>query len=112
MEKEIAKNKTVEEKMALADEISRGYFRQGLNCTECVLRTFMDMYDVELPEDVLCMATGFWRRHWPHQKYMRCHHRRCYGPWNRKRTAESIWPKRRNGTAHQTSSGGYLSCFW
>ena len=59
MEKEIAKNKTVEEKMALADEISRGYFRQGLNCTECVLRTFMDMYDVELPEDVLCMATGF-----------------------------------------------------
>ena len=51
--------KTVEEKMALADEISRGYFRQGLNCTECVLKTFMDIYDIDLPEDILCMATGF-----------------------------------------------------
>lgn len=59
MEKEIAKNKTVEEKMALADEIARGYFRQGLNCSESVLRTFMDIYDIELPEEVICMASGF-----------------------------------------------------
>ena len=59
MEKEIIKGKTLEEKMAVADEISRGYFRQGLNCTECVMKTFMDMYDTELPEEILCMATGF-----------------------------------------------------
>lgn len=59
MEKEIIKGKTLEEKMETADEISRGYFRQGLNCTECVLKTFMDMYDTELPEEVLCMASGF-----------------------------------------------------
>ena len=58
MEKEIIKGKTLEEKMAVADEISRGYFRQGLNCTECVMKTFMDMYDTELPEEILCMATG------------------------------------------------------
>ena len=59
MEKEIIKGKTLEEKMAVADEISRGYFRQGLNSTECVMKTFMDMYDTELPEEILCMATGF-----------------------------------------------------
>ena len=58
-EKEIIKNKTLEEKMAVANDISRNYFRQGLNCTECVLRTFLDMYDVCLSDDVLCMATGF-----------------------------------------------------
>ena len=33
MEKEIIKDKTLDEKMAIADEISRNYFRQGLNCT-------------------------------------------------------------------------------
>lgn len=59
MVKEIAKDKTLEEKMALADEIARGYFRQGLNCSECVLRTFMDMYETNLPDDILCMASGF-----------------------------------------------------
>lgn len=59
MEKELIEGKTLEEKMDIADEISRGYFRQGLNCTECVLKTFMDMYNVELPDEVLCMATGF-----------------------------------------------------
>lgn len=59
MEKEIIKDKTLDEKMAISDEISRNYFRQGLNCTECVLRTFMDMYETDLPDDILCMATGF-----------------------------------------------------
>lgn len=82
MEKEIAKNKTVEEKMALADEISRGYFRQGLNCTECVLRTFMDMYDVELPGRHSLYGYRFWRRHRSYKKYMWRHHRSCHGSWN------------------------------
>ena len=59
MKKEIALNKTTEELMALADELGRGYFRQGLNCTECVLRTFMDLYEGGVPDEVLCMATGF-----------------------------------------------------
>ena len=45
--------------MVLADELGRGYFRQGLNCTECVLRTFMDIYEVEFPDEIICMATGF-----------------------------------------------------
>ena len=59
MKKPIAENKTTEELMVLADELGRGYFKQGLNCAECVLRTFMDIYEVNLPDDVLCMATGF-----------------------------------------------------
>ena len=59
MKKEIAQGKNLEELMALADELSRGYFRQGLNCSECVLRTFMDIYETGLPEEIICMATGF-----------------------------------------------------
>ena len=59
MRKEIAQGKTTEELMALADELGRGYFRQGLNCAECVLRTFMDIYECNVPDEVICMATGF-----------------------------------------------------
>jgi len=59
MKKAIAENKTTEELMALADEIGRGYFRQGLNCAECMLRTFIDIYEVDVPDEVICMATGF-----------------------------------------------------
>lgn len=59
MKRPIAENKTTEELMVLADELGRGYFRQGLNCTECVLRTFMDIYGVEFPDEIICMATGF-----------------------------------------------------
>ena len=59
MRKEIAKDKSLEELMALADELGRGYFKQGLNCAECVLRTFMDIYEVDLPDEIICMATGF-----------------------------------------------------
>lgn len=59
MAKVSTEGKTTEEKMALADEISRGYFRQGLNCAECVLRTFMDMHDTDLPESIIKMASGF-----------------------------------------------------
>lgn len=59
MKNEIAENKSHEELMELAEEIGRGYFKQGLNCAECVLRTFMDIYKVDVPDEVICMATGF-----------------------------------------------------
>ena len=59
MEKEIIKGKTLEEKMAVADEISRGYFRQGLNCAECLVLTIMDLYETDLPAEAVCMASGF-----------------------------------------------------
>jgi len=59
IKKEIAKDKSLEELLVLADELARGYFRQGLNCTECVLRAVMDIYETGLPDEILCLATGF-----------------------------------------------------
>ena len=51
--------KKMEECMEMARDIAKNYFRQGLNCTECVIRTFMDMNETALPEEVICMGTGF-----------------------------------------------------
>ena len=59
MAKVSIEGKTLEERMAMAEEISKGYFRQGLNCAECVFRTFMDMHDSELPDSVIRLASGF-----------------------------------------------------
>ena len=59
MKKEIAKDKSLEELMALAEELGRGYFKQGRNGAECVLRACMDIYEVNVPDEVICMATGF-----------------------------------------------------
>ena len=59
MAKADTEGKTVEERMELAESIAKGYFRQGLNCTECVMRTFLDMHDAGLPDEVMCMGTGF-----------------------------------------------------
>lgn len=50
---------TKEEIMAKAEEIAKGYFREGLNCSECVLRTFMDMHDIDLPDAAITLCTGF-----------------------------------------------------
>ena len=51
--------KTLEERMDEAESRGRDYFRQGLNCSECVLRTFMDMHETGLPEAVIRLASGF-----------------------------------------------------
>lgn len=59
MKKEFAKEKSPEELLQLAEETGKNYFRQGLNCAECVLRTFMDIYETDVPDEVICMATGF-----------------------------------------------------
>lgn len=42
-----------------AAQDGKNYFRQGLNCTECVLCSFMDKYDTELPREIMALATGF-----------------------------------------------------
>jgi len=59
MAKVSTEGKTIEEKMAIAEEISRNYFKKGLNCSECVLRTFIDMHDINMPEDVIALSSGF-----------------------------------------------------
>ena len=53
---------TLEERMDEAERRGKDYFRQGLNCSECVLRTFMDMHETGLPESIIRL----WRRHGPH----------------------------------------------
>ena len=51
------KNLTMAEQAA---ENARNYFKQGLNCTECVMASFMDVHGSNgLPRDILCLATGF-----------------------------------------------------
>ncbi|WP_317855082.1 C-GCAxxG-C-C family protein [Chakrabartyella piscis] len=35
------------------------YFRQGLNCTECVLMSFRDNCNPEIPMEAFAMCTGF-----------------------------------------------------
>ena len=47
------KGENTEERMEMAYEGARGYFRQGLNCAECVLKAFMEVYD-----------TGFLQKAW------------------------------------------------
>ena len=52
------KGENTEERMEMAYEGARGYFRQGLNCAECVLKAFMEVYDTGLPAESVAMATG------------------------------------------------------
>lgn len=49
-------NLTVPEK---AEQLAKEYFREGLNCAECVLLAFMDTHETGFPEEVLALATGF-----------------------------------------------------
>ena len=39
------KGNSTEERMEMAAESARGYFRQGLNCAECVVKAFMEVYE-------------------------------------------------------------------
>ena len=50
---------TEAEIIAKAEEQAKGYFKQGLNCSECVLRAFLDMHDTGLPEELMTLCTGF-----------------------------------------------------
>ena len=50
---------TLEERMDEAERRGKDYFRQGLNCSECVLRTFMDLHETDLPESIIRLASGF-----------------------------------------------------
>ena len=42
-----------------AQELARGYFREGLNCSECVLLAFMDTHETGMPPEILALSTGF-----------------------------------------------------
>lgn len=42
-----------------AAEHAKNYFRQGLNCSECVMATFLDLHGSDLPNEILSLASGF-----------------------------------------------------
>lgn len=44
---------------AQTEERARAYYREGLNCAECVFLAFLDTHETELPRDVLRLASGF-----------------------------------------------------
>ena len=42
-----------------ARDQAKNYFRQGLNCTECVMQSFLDIHGSDLPPEVIALATVF-----------------------------------------------------
>ena len=52
-------NMTKEERIAEAGNIAGEYFKQGLNCSECVLQSFLDTQNVNFPKEVISLASGF-----------------------------------------------------
>lgn len=50
---------TAAEQIQQAEEVARGYFKQGLNCSECVLASFLEVHGSELPHEVMTLCTGF-----------------------------------------------------
>lgn len=42
-----------------ARDQAKNYFRQGLNCTECVMQAFLDIHGSDLPPEIISLATGF-----------------------------------------------------
>ena len=42
-----------------AEEGARNYFRQGLNCAECALKSFLDLGLTDVSPEVLAMSSGF-----------------------------------------------------
>lgn len=52
-------DKIIDTLMTEAEETARNYFKQGLNCSECVYRTILDLYEPDLSPETICLATGF-----------------------------------------------------
>lgn len=52
-------NEKIESLITLAEEDGKNYFRQGLNCSECVMLSFMQHYNKDLSNEALALATGF-----------------------------------------------------
>lgn len=49
----------VEEMMERAETAAKGYFREGLNCSECVFQSFLDLGLTDLPREVIALSSGF-----------------------------------------------------
>ena len=43
----------------LVEQEAKECFKQGLNCSECVMTAFLNHFDTGLPKEVVKLATGF-----------------------------------------------------
>lgn len=41
------------------EQAARNNFKLGLNCSECVLAAFWDVYGIDLPREAMTLCTGF-----------------------------------------------------
>lgn len=48
----------LEERGKQAYDAAKGYYREGLNCAECVFKSFLDQGEANLPPEVICLASG------------------------------------------------------
>ena len=53
------KEESMSESMKDVSERAMEYFRQGLNCAECVMRAYMDTHEFGLPQEVIALASGY-----------------------------------------------------
>lgn len=49
----------IQERIATAENAAGEYFKQGLNCAECVFQSCLDMQNLNLPKEVIALASGF-----------------------------------------------------
>lgn len=52
-------NMTKEEKITAAETAAGQYFKEGMNCAECVLQSFLDTHNVDLPKEIIALSSGF-----------------------------------------------------
>lgn len=50
---------SLNEMMEKAEAAAKGYFREGLNCSECVFQSFLDLGLTDLPKEVIALSSGF-----------------------------------------------------
>lgn len=52
-------NTVKQERITTAQNVAGEYFKQGLNCAECVFQSCLDMQNVDFPKEVIALASGF-----------------------------------------------------
>lgn len=49
----------IEELREIAKESAKNYYRLGLNCSECVFKSFLDLELTDYPKEVVGLSSGF-----------------------------------------------------
>ena len=55
----LERQERIEELRVQVEQTARNYFRQGLNCAECVFKSFLDLDLTEFPSKTVALASGF-----------------------------------------------------